>query len=341
MSNKLRIIVPTAVVSCAITAAIVWGIFSGGGSALETPDDSKKKAKKAIVQEGCEIMQLRMASTTGGRHTRPLLLSELTCPSSDYDSLRNSLVSYIEKKKTEGVLQTASVYFKELGTNKWFDINGTTKYNPGSLMKVAILMTYLKLSEKNPSLLEERYTLTEVMSERIDQLRTSAPLVKGQSYTVKFLLEEMIANSDNDATNMLNQHINQEMFSRVMRDLGCSTPDISDPNYQMTVNEYNRYLRVLYNASYLNDDNSEWALTLLTRSNYKGALMKGIPSGVEVAHKFGERPYENGFNFHEGGIVYLKNKPYILVVMTRGKDNTKLPGVIGEISKMCYDQVAI
>lgn len=341
MSNKLRIIVPTAVVSCAITAAIVWGLMGSAPALGDADPGSKKKAKKAIVAEGCEIMQLRMASTIGGRHTRPLLLTELSCPSREYDSLRTSMLNLIEKRKAEGVLQTASVYFKELGSNKWFDINGSTKYNPGSLMKVAILMTYLKLSETNPSLLEEKYTMTEVMSDRVDQLRTSAPLVKGQSYSVKFLLEEMIANSDNDATNMLNQHINQDMFSKVMHDLGCSTPDINDPDYQMTVNEYNRYFRVLYNASYLNDVNSEWALTLLTRSNYKGAMMRGIPSGVEVAHKFGERPYENGFNFHEGGIVYLKNKPYMLVVMTRGKDNTKLPGVIAEISKLCYEQLAM
>ena len=341
MSNKLRIIVPTAVVSCAITAVIVWGLMGNGTVSEEGSNASKKKAKKAVVAEGCEIMQLSMASTTGGRHTHPLLLTELSCPSSEYDSLRNSMVNLIEKRKSEGVLQTASVYFKELGTNKWFDINPGTKYNPGSLMKVAILMTYLKLSESNPSLMDERYMLTEVMSDRVDQLRTSAPLIKGQSYNVKFLLEEMIVNSDNDAANMLNQHINQEMFSKVMRDLGCSTPDISDPNYQMTVTEYNRYFRVLYNSSYLNDENSEWALTLLTRSNYKEGMMKGIPSGVEVAHKFGERPYENGFNFHEGGIVYLKNKPYMLLVMTRGKDNTKLPGVISEISKLCYDQLTI
>jgi beta-lactamase class A len=129
------------------------------------------------------------------------------------------------------------------------------------------------------------------------------------------------------------------MFSKVMSDLGCATPSIEDPNYQMTIMEYNRYFRVLYNASYLNDENSQWALSLLTKSNYKDAFVKELPTEVTIAHKFGERPYDQGHNFHEAGLVYLKNKPYLLVVMTRGKDNTKLPSVVSHISKMCYEEV--
>jgi hypothetical protein len=105
----------------------------------------------------------------------------------------------------------------------------------------------------------------------------------------------------------------------------------------MSVLEYNRYLRVLYNGSYISRSNSDWALGLLTKSNYKGALVKLLPNDLMVAHKFGERPYQDGFNFHEGGIVYLKNNPYTVVVMTKGKDYQALPDFVADISKLCYD----
>jgi beta-lactamase class A len=169
------------------------------------------------------------------------------------------------------------------------------------------------------------------------QIRTSAPLELGKSYSVRNLITEMIVNSDNDATDLLNRNINRSTFASVMSDLGSRTPDLDDPNFEMSVLEYNRYLRVLYNGSYLNRDNSDWALSLLTKSNYKGALVKLLPNELTVAHKFGERPYQDGFNFHEGGIVYLKNNPYTVVVMTKGKDYLTLPELVADISKLCYE----
>ena len=171
----------------------------------------------------------------------------------------------------------------------------------------------------------------------VNQIRTGPALELNKAYKIRDLLREMIVNSDNDATNLLNQNINRATFGRVMGDLGSRTPDLDDPNFEISAKEYARYFRVLYNASYLGRDNSAFALDLLTKSNYKGALTKTIPSGVKVAHKFGERPYEEGFNFSEAGIFYVKEEPYVVVVMTRGKDAMKLPDVISDASKMCYD----
>jgi beta-lactamase class A len=266
------------------------------------------------------------------------LLTELSCSTPEYDSLKSEISNYIIEQQKSGVLICASVYMKELLTGRWFDINGSQKYNPGSLMKVAIMMTYLKKSESDPNILDTQFALKNKVSEVVKQLRTSPELQVGSSYTVRNLITEMIVNSDNDATSLLNENLDQSVFSTVMSDLGCATPQIDDPNYQMTIMEYNRYFRVLYNASYLNNENSQWALSLLTKSNYKDALVKELPTNITIAHKFGERPYEQGHNFHEAGLVYLKNKPYLLVVMTRGKDNTKLPSVVSHISKMCYEE---
>lgn len=301
----------------------------------------KTVAKKAVDKAICPPDFLRLNLGGEYRYISPLLLTELTCISPEMEGLRSKVTQLINEKKKEGVIQQASVYLKTIKDGKWFEVNGNQFYNPGSLMKLGILLTYLREEEKRPGLLEMELMLrNKIPGPGIDQIRTSAPLELNKKYTIRKLLEEMIINSDNDATQLLNMNINRAGFTQVMADLGTRTTDIDDPNFEMTVLEYNRYFRVLYNASYLSRRNSEWALELLTQANYKNAFMKGIPEGVTVAHKFGERPYENGFNFHEAGLVYLKSNPYLLVVMTRGADNKKLPAVIAEISQVCYKEVS-
>lgn len=335
---KLKVIIPTALISIALGSGITFFAMNSKDSEFATKAE-KQVAKKAIIETNCSLSLMRLKTSAGNQLISPLLLTELSCSTPEYDSLKSEISNYIIEQQKSGVLTCASVYMKELLSGRWFDINGSQKYNPGSLMKVAIMLTYLKQSESEQSLLDKRFTLKSKMSDVINQLRTSPELQVGASYSVRELISEMIVNSDNDATNLLNENLDQLMFSKVMSDLGCATPSIEDPNYQMTIMEYNRYFRVLYNASYLNDENSQWALSLLTKSNYKDAFVKELPTEVTIAHKFGERPYDQGHNFHEAGLVYLKNKPYLLVVMTRGKDNTKLPSVVSHISKMCYEEV--
>lgn len=322
----------------AITATFTYLLTT---NASLPKDKVRVVAQKAANKVSCPPDFLRLNVTSQYKFISPLLLTELTCVSPELDSLRSKVVSLVDQKKKQGIIQQASVYLKTIRDGRWFEVNGNLFYNPGSLMKVGILLTYLKEEESNPGVLDRELVLKSNLNKTgIDQIRTSAPLAVNQAYTVRRLLEEMIVNSDNDATQLLNEHINRTAFTQVMADLGSRTTDISDPNFEMTILEYNRYFRVLYNASYVDKKHSEWALELLSRAKYKDALMKGIPNGVEVAHKFGERPYENGHNFHEAGLIYLKGNPYLLVVMTRGKDNKVLPGFIGEVSKLCYDYLA-
>lgn len=311
---------------------------------LVRPSDSSGKnsrqvrAQKASERVTCPLDVLRLNVKGKYNYVSPLLLSDIACSSPELDSIKNTVDSYIQEKKKSGVLTQASVYLKMHRNGYWFEINGNAMYNPGSLMKVAIMLAYLRDSEEQPALLDKMLLLTSKINNiGIKQIRTSAPLEIGKSYSVRNLITEMIVNSDNDATDLLNRNINRNTFASVMSDLGSRTPDLDDPNFEMSVLEYNRYLRVLYNGSYISRSNSDWALGLLTKSNYKGALVKLLPNDLMVAHKFGERPYQDGFNFHEGGIVYLKNNPYTVVVMTKGKDYQALPDFVADISKLCYD----
>ena len=77
-------------------------------------------------------------------------------------------------------------------------------------------------------------------------------------------------------------------------------------------------------------------------------MKRGIDPNVIIAHKFGERTLsylldgrvENlQTEFHEFGIVYLTNRPYLLGVMTRGNNSNQLQEVVGDISRIVYDDL--
>jgi len=172
-------------------------------------------------------------------------------------------------------------------------------------------------------------------------VQPSIPLLPNQSYSYQELIERMIAYSDNNATILLSKGIQEDVFLRPYEDLGIAPPLLQNGEYYLRVKDYATFFRVLFNASYLSREYSEKALGVLLKSEYQQGLVAGIPADIRVAHKFGERIWEdtNEHQLHDCGIVYYPNRPYLLCVMTRGKDFTPLGEVIADISSLVYKEV--
>jgi beta-lactamase class A len=168
-------------------------------------------------------------------------------------------------------------------------------------------------------------------------------MVSNQSYTIEELINRMIIYSDNDAYNDLTKNIDGNEILQTYKDLDVDISQIFiNPNGNiLTVRDYASFFRILYNASYLNKDMSEKALGLLSQTEYKQGLVAGVPSKIQVAHKFGERIYSdtNEVQLHDCGIVYLPKKPYLLCVMTRGQDLNKATQTIKTISQKVFDYI--
>jgi hypothetical protein len=102
---------------------------------------------------------------------------------------------------------------------------------------------------------------------------------------------------------------------------------------------------VLYGASYLNDDNSERILRYLSKSTFIDGLVAGLTKTVPVAHKFGVYEFDDTVHgilthvqqLHDCGVIYHAKNPYILCIMTKGKDLPSLYKVIANTSKLIYE----
>ena len=99
--------------------------------------------------------------------------------------------------------------------------------------------------------------------------------------------------------------------------------------------------RILYNATYLGQDLSELALEFLAQSEFRSGLVAGVPAGIVVAHKFGEKAdaASGQVQLHDCGIVYHPANPYLLCVMSRGPDFESLDDLIADVSRTVYAEV--
>ena len=241
-----------------------------------------------------------------------------------------------------GKATSIGLYFRIPGNAHSFGIGADQKFDPGSLIKVPIMIAYLKESETNPRVLTQKFLYSP--SANTDSLPNALPpqLPRG-TYTVERLLEAMIIDSDNTAKDILLDHMNIADLNDVFDEMDINF--LKDPSGTISPKTYIVFFSRLYGAGFLNRTSSNRALELLSKTTFTEGLVAGVPTSVVVAHKYGERGiYEDkmltGAELHDCGLVYFPGTPYYLCVMTRGTEVNDLAEVIRSISSAVYNDRA-
>lgn len=248
--------------------------------------------------------------------------------------IANLVNERIEGKKADSV----SVYFRDLNNGPWFGIGEKDEFIPGSLLKIPLMMAYFKQAEFDPHILTKKIKFEGSNFITHQYIQPSMTIAPGKSYTVQELIYMMIVNSDNYAAWLLNINDTLKIKDKVYADLGLAAPGTDKP-YSINVKRYGSFFRVLFNASYLRKETSNASLDLLARVEFRRGLPAGVPQDVVVAHKFGEREVEGQKQFHDCGIVYYPQHPYLLCVMSRGNNYEDLISTIQDISSIVYTEV--
>lgn len=303
--------------------------FFFGGKTFSKPNDTTLPTAKEIRQPGYH-------------YTNPLLDCELPQTPENNEiisSIRDKVNNSINTKLNNHDVQEIAYYFRDLNNGPWFGINEESVFTPASLLKTPMMITYLKLAETDPEVLEQMILFDT--AQQLDPTIPGLPSLSPQStYSVEDLLERMIIYSDNNAFNLLTLNINYDLVKKIHDDLGVPLPEENTPEDFLTIKEYAGIFRILYNSSYLNRESSEKALKILSGAAYHDGLVAGIDEGIEVAHKFGIRQGNNGINqLHDCGIVYYKDHPYLICIMTKGKDFSSLTRALQDLSRITYDEI--
>lgn len=275
---------------------------------------------------------------------QPLLL----CGASDNEEaeglqpMKEHVATYIDRKIQKKSAIQVSVYFRDILSGQWFGINENEKYTPASLLKIPIMIAFLKMAETQPALLsEEIFYDGGFDSNSVEEFQPNKKILPGNSYTIETLIKMMISYSDNNALALLSSHVDQHVLDEVYTDLGIEIPPESAVAKFMSAKVFSQFFRILYNSSYLNREMSEKALQFLNDADFEHGITAGIPDDINVAQKFGERTRytENGEirrALHNCGIVYYPEQPYVLCIMTRGTDFDELSEIIERISAMIF-----
>lgn len=262
----------------------------------------------------------------------------------EYEVFQEEVSQFLDRERQQGTITDAAVYFRDLEAGPWFGINEREPFSPASLLKVPLMMTYLRIAQDSPDILTTKMIPKSQFQSEPQLIPVADPLDAGQEYTVEDLLRRMIAYSDNQSMVFLGSYLTAtsrgtDTLAETFIDLGIiDVPeDIRD---FLSVKTYASLFRLLYNATFLNREMSNKALNFLRQSQFGEGLVAGIPSGIAVAHKFGERVQDAGHKqLHDCGIVYYPENHYILCIMTKGRDTHALASVIRRISEMVYEEV--
>lgn len=291
--------------------------------------------------EQSQTAKIQTVRQEGYRFISPLLRCDVPTPAGTkaMQELSEKINNYIDSTLAANTAENISVYFRDVRSSEWFVLNENDTYAPASLLKVPIMMAVYKNSQENPEILTKEFKFDGGSDNYGQNFPSENELVMGRTYNGEDLIKHMIVESDNTAKNILLSNLNDEQQKKVFKELKV---EISDGAQDIiTVQNYSVFFRALYSATYLGPELSEKALGLLTQSTFKQGLVAGVPQGIPVAHKFGERNGENGNpeQLHDCGIIYHPNNPYVLCIMTKGNSFDKLADVIKSISQTTYEEV--
>lgn len=251
--------------------------------------------------------------------------------------LQEEIKNHIQKEKLNGSVTDVAVYFRDLNNGPWFGVNEHSSFSPASLLKLPVLMAYYKKSESDPKLLSEKVKYENKNPLLSQMIQPTNTIEVGKEYTIDELIERMMVYSDNAALTVLEQNIDASLIDKITLDLGVETASQKTPEDFMSVKGYAGLFRILYNASYLEKDFSEKALELLSRTLFDDGIVAGVPKGIVISHKFGERELADGtMQLHDCGIVYYPKNPYLICIMTRGNNIQSLGRVISSVSSLTY-----
>lgn len=317
----------------------IWGaifVFIGGfllgilsGSFLGNKENKKDDFIESHLGQQEFINPLLACDIANGRINKTLIPFKSILEKQINQSLKNGQATHV------------AVYFRDLNSGPWIGINEKEEYTPASLLKVPLMMAYFKKAEKEPSLLAEELLFVKNYSEgeKDQSILPSKKIEIGKKYRIDDLIERAIIYSDNQAAFLLLDNIEPSYLVDVYKYLSIDLYVEGTTTAKISVRSYSAFFIILFNASYLNLEYSEKALQILSRSEFRDALVAGVPGNIGVAHKFGEGGDTSEEQFHDCGIIYFPQRPYLLCIMTRGQDAQKLKDTIKSISSVVYNEV--
>jgi len=242
-------------------------------------------------------------------------------------------------KHLDGVLGLA---VKDPTSGEEFFINPDEVMPQASSIKIAVLAELYHQAERNQLKLTDEYMM------RKEDLVSGSNIMQGLTpgvtrLTLRDLATMMVAVSDNSATNVLIRRVGMDNVNNMLGSLGLPATqlrremmdlkaasegreNVSTPREMMTL------LEAIYRGKLLKTGLKDDFFKVLSTPK-ESSMLQGLPEDAVAANKPGELEAVR----NDSGIVFVKNRPYVLCVMTTYlKDEKEGAAAIRKITQLTY-----
>jgi beta-lactamase class A len=233
----------------------------------------------------------------------------------------------------------AGIVVKDLATGYSSSVNAGANMPAASVIKIPVMVEVFR--QMSLGAFDLNRTLHLQASDRDWGWGDMADAPIGTKRTVSQLLQLMITESDNTATNELIRLVGRGHINATMADLGMHHTVVGDyirsdgdiRSLRTTPGDMSSLLEAMFQHRLIDEWSSRAMLAILVGQHHNGLLPEPLPHGLPIAHKTGTLHD----TLNDVGIVFLRNEPYIIAVMT-----TNLPTLdtgrrfIRGVSRMAY-----
>jgi len=242
-------------------------------------------------------------------------------------------------RNLDGVLGLAIL---DLTSRQKFLLHADDVFPQASSIKIAVLAELYRQAQQGRLRLADSYTVQA--SDLVPDSDIMGGLTPGVTrITNRDLATMMVAVSDNSATNVLIDRVGMENVNALMDSLGLShtrlrrkmmdvkaagegRENISTPREMMTL------LEAIYQGKVLNKEMTDDFLKMLS-THKESFIPRDLPDDVRIANKPGELEAVR----NDSGIVFAKNRPYVICVMTTYlKNEREGEEAITRVSALAY-----
>jgi beta-lactamase class A len=231
---------------------------------------------------------------------------------------------------------------KDLTSGETFFINADEIMPQASSIKIAVLAhLYLQVQRGKLKLSNEYVVRQEDLVPGSDIMLGLTPGVT--RLTLRDLATMMVAVSDNSATNVLIDRLGMDNVNSMLQDLGLHGTRLRRKMMDLkaasegrenvaTPREMLNLLENIYKGKLLNPETTAAFIKMLS-THKESAMLQGLPDDAVAANKPGELEAVR----NDSGIVLVKNRPYVLCVMTAYlKDEREGSAAIRKIAALTY-----
>jgi beta-lactamase class A len=179
---------------------------------------------------------------------------------------------------------------------------------------------------------DSEHTLYDRLGDRVS-FRELARLmtVRSSNLATNILIDTLIATSIQETTDRVGAH-----GMRVLRGVEDIPAYNAGMNSNTTALGLARVLASVARCDVLPRDECDEVIDVLAAQEFNDMIPAGLPRGTRVAHKTG---FITGIR-HDGAIIMPDGSPpWVLVVLTRGADTTKVRTVAADIARLSWEML--